>query len=134
MIEQQLTGLDGLLYFSSTSSSSGSVSINVTFDQGTDPDIAQVQVQNKVQQAESRLPSAVTAQGVTVKKSQSSFLLIVGLYDESDKATMADISDYLVSNLQDPLSRIEGVGTCRCSARNTRCASGWIRPSWRAMR
>ncbi|MGM1128902.1 efflux RND transporter permease subunit [Serratia marcescens] len=110
VIEQQLTGLDGLLYFSSTSSSSGSVSINVTFDQGTDPDIAQVQVQNKVQQAESRLPSAVTAQGVTVKKSQSSFLLIVGLYDESDKATMADISDYLVSNLQDPLSRIEGVG------------------------
>ena len=110
VIEQQLTGLDGLLYFSSTSSSSGSVSIDVTFDQGTDPDIAQVQVQNKVQQAESRLPSAVTAQGVTVKKSQSSFLLIVGLYDENDKATMADISDYLVSNLQDPLSRIEGVG------------------------
>lgn len=110
VIEQQLTGLDGLLYFSSTSSASGSVSINVTFEQGTDPDIAQVQVQNKVQQAESRLPSAVTAQGVTVKKSQSSFLLIVGLYDESDKATMADISDYLVSNLQDPLSRIEGVG------------------------
>ncbi|ANJ95848.1 Multidrug-efflux transporter MexB [Serratia plymuthica] len=110
VIEQQLTGLDGLLYFSSTSSSDGSVSINVTFDQGTDPDIAQVQVQNKVQQAESRLPSEVTSQGVTVKKSQSSFLLIVGLYDETDKATMADIADYLVSNLQDPLSRINGVG------------------------
>jgi multidrug efflux pump len=110
VIEQQLTGLDGLLYFSATSSSDGSVSINVTFDQGTDPDIAQVQVQNKVQQAESRLPTEVTAQGVTVKKSQSSFLLIVGLYDETDKASMADISDYLVSNIQDPLSRIEGVG------------------------
>lgn len=67
VIEQQLTGLDGLLYFSATSSSDGSVSINVTFDQGTDPDIAQVQVQNKVQQAESRLPTEVTAQGVTVK-------------------------------------------------------------------
>ncbi|HGM5416316.1 TPA: efflux RND transporter permease subunit [Serratia liquefaciens] len=110
VIEQQLTGLDGLLYFSATSSSDGSVSINVTFDQGTDPDIAQVQVQNKVQQAESRLPTEVTAQGVTVKKSQSSFLLIVGLYDETDKASMADISDYLVSNIQDPLSRIVGVG------------------------
>ncbi|CAI0954831.1 efflux RND transporter permease subunit [Serratia proteamaculans] len=110
VIEQQLTGLDGLLYFSATSSSDGSVSINVTFDQGTDPDIAQVQVQNKVQQAESRLPTEVTAQGVTVKKSQSSFLLIVGLYDETDKASMADISDYLVSNIQDPLSRIDGVG------------------------
>ncbi|CAI1622215.1 efflux RND transporter permease subunit [Serratia proteamaculans] len=110
VIEQQLTGLDGLLYFSATSSSDGSVSISVTFDQGTDPDIAQVQVQNKVQQAESRLPTEVTAQGVTVKKSQSSFLLIVGLYDETDKASMADISDYLVSNIQDPLSRIDGVG------------------------
>ncbi|MDW5498267.1 efflux RND transporter permease subunit [Pseudomonas lundensis] len=110
VIEQQLTGLDGLLYFSATSSSDGSVSINVTFDQGTDPDIAQVQVQNKVQQAESRLPTEVTAQGVTVKKSQSSFLLIVGLYDETDKASMADIADYLVSNIQDPLSRIDGVG------------------------
>lgn len=113
VIEQQLTGLDGLLYFSSTSSSSGSVTIDVTFNQGTDPDIAQVQVQNKVQQAEARLPSEVTTQGVTVQKSQSSFLLIVGLYDETGKATMVDISDYLASNLQDPLSRIEGVGSVR---------------------
>jgi len=113
IIEQQLTGLDGLLYFSSTSSSSGSVTIDVTFDQGTSPDIAQVQVQNKVKQAESRLPTEVTAQGVTVEKSQSSFLLIVGLYDATDKASMADIADYLVSNLQDPLSRIEGVGSVK---------------------
>ena len=83
VIEQQLTGLDHLLYFSSTSSSDGSVSITVTFEQGTDPDTAQVQVQNKVQQAESRLPSEVQQSGVTVEKSQSSFLLILAVYDSA---------------------------------------------------
>jgi len=111
VIEQQLTGLDNLLYFTSTSSSDGSVSINVTFEQGTDPDTAQVQVQNKVQQAESRLPSEVQQAGVTVVKSQSSFLLIMAVFDTTDKATSSDIADWLVSNMQDPMARIEGVGT-----------------------
>lgn len=113
VIEQQLTGLDNLLYFSSTSSSDGTVSINVTFEQGTDPDTAQVQVQNKVQQAQSRLPSEVQQSGVTVVKSQSSFLLIVSVYDKSDKATTSDISDWLVSEIQDPLARLDGVGSLR---------------------
>ena len=111
VIEQQLTGLDHLLYFSSTSSSDGSVSITVTFEQGTDPDTAQVQVQNKVQQAESRLPSEVQQSGVTVEKSQSSFLLILAVYDKTNRATSSDISDWLVSNMQDPLARVEGVGS-----------------------
>ena len=111
VIEQQLTGLDNLLYFSSTSNSDGTVSINVTFEQGTDPDTAQVQVQNKVQQAESRLPSEVQQAGVTVVKSQSSFLLIMAVYDTTDKATSSDIADWLVSNMQDPMARIEGVGS-----------------------
>ena len=111
VIEQQLTGLDNLLYFTSTSSSDGSVSITVTFEQGTDPDTAQVQVQNKVQQAESRLPSEVQQSGVTVEKSQSSFLLILAVYDKNNKATSSDISDWLVSNMQDPMARIEGVGS-----------------------
>lgn len=96
VIEQQLTGLDNLLYFSSTSSSDGSVSINVTFEQGTDPDTAQVQVQNKIQQAESRLPSEVQQTGVTVEKSQSNFLLIAAVYDTTDKASSSDIADWLV--------------------------------------
>lgn len=87
VIEQQLTGLDNLLYFTSTSSSDGSVSINVTFEQGTDPDTAQVQVQNKVQQAESRLPTEVQQSGITVEKSQSNFLLIMGVYDKTDTAS-----------------------------------------------
>lgn len=111
VIEQQLTGLDNLLYFTSTSSSDGSVSITVTFEQGTDPDTAQVQVQNKVQQAESRLPSEVQQAGVTVVKSQSNFLLIMGVYDKTDKASSSDIADWLVSNMQDPMARLNGVGS-----------------------
>ena len=110
VIEQQLTGLDGLLYFQSSSSSRGSVTITVTFDKGTDPDIAQVQVQNQVQQAVARLPQQVQQQGLVVRKSNPDFLLIVGVYDATDKLTNRDVSDYLTSNLQDPLSRIPGVG------------------------
>ncbi len=112
VIEQQLTGLDNLLYFTSTSSSDGTVSITVTFEQGTDPDTAQVQVQNKVQQAESRLPSEVQQSGVTVEKNRkSSFLLILAVYNKTNRATSSDISDWLVSNMQDPLARVEGVGS-----------------------
>ena len=85
IIEQSLTGLDGLLYFNSTSSSDGSVRISVTFSQDTNPDTAQIQVQNKVQQALSRLPLQVQEQGVTINKSQSDFLLIAALYDKTNK-------------------------------------------------
>lgn len=113
IIEQQLTGLDGLLYFSSSSSSTGRASINVVFEQGTDADTAQVQVQNKVQQISSNLPTSVQQRGVSVTKSQSDFLLILGLYDVTDQASASDLSDYLVSNMQDPISRIEGVGSVR---------------------
>ncbi|RKF23023.1 efflux RND transporter permease subunit [Altericroceibacterium spongiae] len=113
VIEQQLTGIDNMLYFSSSSSSSGSVSISVTFDKGTDPDVAQVQVQNKVQQANSRLPSAVQQQGVTVTKSASDFLMLVTIYDTTGKSSSADIGDYLVSHFQDPVGRVNGVGQSR---------------------
>jgi multidrug efflux pump len=110
VVEQSLTGIDGLIYFSSSSSSRGSVSITVTFEKGTDPDIAQVQVQNQVQQTISRLPQQVQQQGLVVRKSNPDNLLIVGVYDETDKLTNQDVSDYLVSNLQDPLGRIPGIG------------------------
>jgi len=109
-IEETLTGLDGLLYFSSSSSSRGQVSISAVFDKGIDPDIAQVQVQNKVQTAIPRLPQQVQQQGVTVTKGSPDFLMIVGVYDKTDKATNVDVSDWLASNLQDDLSRIPGVG------------------------
>ncbi|MEC3947407.1 efflux RND transporter permease subunit [Sphingobium sp. HWE2-09] len=110
ILEQQLTGIDGLMYFSSSSSATGRASITVTFQKGTDPDTAQVQVQNRVQQALSRLPNAVQQQGLSVSKQQSDFLMLVGLYDETDTATQADIADYLVNNFQDPIARIDGIG------------------------
>lgn len=110
VIEQQLTGIDGLIYFSSQSSSAGSVTVTVTFEKGTDPDIAQVQVQNKVQQALPRLPTQVQQQGLTVTKSNADFLMVVSVYDESDKTTAIDVADFLVSNLQDRLGRVTGVG------------------------
>ncbi|HEX7864881.1 MAG TPA: efflux RND transporter permease subunit [Variovorax sp.] len=111
VIEQQLKGIDGLLYFKSTSSSAGWSEINVTFRQGIDPDTAQVQVQNKVSQATSRLPQAVQQQGVTVAKSQNNFLLIVALYDQTDRRTDTDVADWMASNMRDPISRVDGVGS-----------------------
>jgi multidrug efflux pump len=110
VIEQQLTGIDGLLYFSTNSSSRGQVSIGATFAKGTDPDIAQVQVQNKVQQAISRLPQQVQQQGLTVTKSNPDFLLIAAIYDATDQQTNQDVSDYMVSHLQETIGRIKGVG------------------------
>src|SRR3982751_1623250 len=103
VIEQQLTGIDGLIYFSSSSSSSGTATVTLTFEQGSDADIAQVQVQNKVQQALPRLPQQVQAQGLVVTKSNPDFLMVLSVYDESDVASSSDVSDYLVSNLQDPI-------------------------------
>lgn len=110
VLEQQLTGIEGLLYFSATSSSRGNVNISAIFEKGIDPDIAQVQVQNQIQQALSRLPTQVQQQGVRVTKSNPDFLMIVGIYDETDRSTNRDVADYLVSNMQDTLSRIDGVG------------------------
>ncbi|HEU4819639.1 MAG TPA: multidrug efflux RND transporter permease subunit, partial [Qipengyuania sp.] len=110
VLEQQLTGLDGLLYFSSQSSSSGSAQITATFAKNIDPDIAQVQVQNKIAAAVSRLPQQVQSQGVRVTKSNPDQLLVVVVYDETDTRTSEAVSDYLTTQIQDPLSRVEGVG------------------------
>ena len=105
-----MTGIDGLIYFQSNSSSSGSASIDATFVKGTNADIAQVQVQNKVQQALSRLPAQVQQQGLTVVKSNADFLMVAAVYDETDRMGNLDVSDYLVSNLQDAIGRLPGVG------------------------
>jgi multidrug efflux pump len=110
IIEQTLTGLDGLLYFTASSSSRGQVSISAVFDKSVDPDIAQVQVQNKVQQAIARLPQQVQQQGLTVTKGSPDFLMIVGVYDETNRSTNVDVSDWLATNIQDDLSRVPGVG------------------------
>src|ERR1700712_3372926 len=110
VIEQQLTGIDGLIYFSATSNAAGQVTVTVTFDKGTNPDIAQVQVQNKVQQALSRLPQQVQAQGLIVTKSNPDFLMVVAVYDSTDQKSSGDVADYIVSTLQDTIGRIKGVG------------------------
>ncbi|MBX3685781.1 MAG: efflux RND transporter permease subunit [Rhodocyclaceae bacterium] len=110
VIEQKLTGLDGLLYMNSTSDSFGNATVTLTFDAGTDPDIAQVQVQNKVQAALTLLPQAVQNQGVTVAKSARNFLMVAGFVSEDGSQDGTDLSDFLVSSVQDQLSRVSGVG------------------------
>ncbi len=110
VIEQQMTGLDGLRYMSSQSTSAGTSSLTLTFETGTDPDIAQVQVQNKLSQATSQLPEIVQRLGVTVRKSTAGFLMVIGLISEDGSMTQWDLSDYLVTNMLDDFSRIEGVG------------------------
>ncbi|MCB9963757.1 MAG: efflux RND transporter permease subunit [Rhodospirillales bacterium] len=109
VVEQRLTGIDNLRYFTS-SSADGSMSITLTFEPEADPDIAQVQTQNKVQGAVTQLPQEVQAQGVTVTKSNDSFLLVVGVYSEDGNYTQSDLSDLLVTNFRDAISRLNGVG------------------------
>jgi len=110
VIEQQLNGIDGLRYISSNSASDGSMTIIVTFDQGTDPDIAQVQVQNKLQLATPMLPQEVQQQGIRVAKYKQNFMIIVSLVSEDGSMSGYDLGDYIASNLQDPLIRTKGVG------------------------
>ncbi|MFX1724016.1 multidrug efflux RND transporter permease subunit SmeE, partial [Stenotrophomonas sp. AS1] len=110
IIEQNMKGLDGLIYFSSNSSSNGQATITLTFQSGTDPDIAQVQVQNKLQLAMPLLPQEVQRQGINVAKSSSGFLQVLGFVSEDGSMDANDISDYVGSNIVDPLSRVPGVG------------------------
>ena len=110
VIEQKMKGLDGLEYISSASDGTGSATITLTFAGGTDIDIAQVQVQNKLQTATALLPQEVQQQGLSVVKSTRNFLLVVGLYATDGKATNSDLADYMAANLQDPISRVDGVG------------------------
>ncbi len=110
VIEQNMNGIDNLMYMSSTSDSAGSVTITLTFQSGTDPDIAQVQVQNKLQLATPLLPQEVQQQGISVEKSSSSFLLVAGFVSDDPQTTQDDISDYVASNVKDTISRQNGVG------------------------
>jgi len=110
VIEQRMNGLDNLRYMASQSDSAGNAQVTLTFDAGTNPDIAQVQVQNKLQLAMPQLPQEVQRQGVRVAKSVSNYLLIIGLVSEDGSMTRNDISDYAYTALQDPISRVSGVG------------------------
>ncbi|MBC7004905.1 efflux RND transporter permease subunit [Photobacterium sp. BZF1] len=110
VIEQQMNGLDNLLYMSSTSDSFGNITTTLTFAAGTDPDIAQVQVQNKLSVATPLLPLEVQNQGVKVEKASNSILMVIGFVSDDPSLTNEDISDYISSNVLDPLSRVDGVG------------------------
>ncbi len=110
VIEQRLKGLDRLTYMAATSNSSGTARVELTFEAGTDPDVAQMQVQNKLQQAMSQLPQAVQAQGVSVTKAGTDLLLLVSLYSEDGSLSNIEIGDYAQSSLIDVISRIDGVG------------------------
>ncbi|MFP1735084.1 efflux RND transporter permease subunit [Lonsdalea quercina] len=110
VIEQNMSGIDNLLYMSSNSDSSGNAQITLTFDSKANPDIAQVQVQNKLQLAMPLLPQEVQQQGVSVQKSSSSFLMVIGFISDDKNTTQQDIADYVGSSVKDPISRVTGVG------------------------
>ena len=110
VIEQQMSGLDGMRYMSAEANNDGTGSIKITFEQGTDPNIAQVQVQNKLQLATPLLPMEVQQQGIRVTKAAGGFLMVVALVSTDGRYSNIDLSDYVISNIQDPLSRTPGVG------------------------
>ena len=110
VIEQQLNGIDNLRYVSSESNSDGSMTITATFEQGTNSDTAQVQVQNKLNLATPLLPQEVQQQGIRVTKAVKNFLLVIGVVSRDGSMTKDDLSNYIVSNMQDPISRTAGVG------------------------
>lgn len=103
VIEQNMNGLDGLMYMSSTSDAAGNASITLTFETGTSPDIAQVQVQNKLQLAMPSLPEAVQQQGISVDKSSSNILMVAAFISDNGSLNQYDIADYVASNIKDPL-------------------------------
>ncbi|MBA5639404.1 efflux RND transporter permease subunit [Duganella sp. LX20W] len=110
VIEQKMKGIDGLRYMSSSSDSAGGINITLTFQNGTNPDIAQVQVQNKLQLATPLLPAPVTQQGLVVSKATKNFLMVLGFISEDGSMKQADLGDYVAANVIDPLSRVQGVG------------------------
>lgn len=128
IVEQRMKGLDGLMYMSSSSSSNGGASVTLTFENGTDPDIAQVQVQNKLQAAISSLPESVQRQGVNVNKSSSSFLMVQGFISTDGSMDEADIGDYINANVVDQLSRVDGVGEVQ-SFGSSYAMRIWLDPS-----
>ena len=111
IIEQNMTEIDGLIYMASTSDNTGNASVTLTFTSGTNPDTAQVQVQNKLQQATPLLPQIVQLQGISVSKSSGSFLMVLAFVSQDGRLSAGDIGDYIASHILDPLNRVQGVGS-----------------------
>ena len=111
VIEQGMTGIDNLDYMTSTSTSTGEVTITLTFTSAADPDVAQMQVQNKLQLVQSQLPSVVQTNGLSVDKASDSFLVVIAFVSKDGRMSSIDIADYVDSSLNDTLKRVEGVGS-----------------------
>jgi len=127
-IEQQVNGADNMIYMQSTSSSTGNYTLNVYFEQGTDPSLAQVDVQNRVQWATPRLPSAVTAQGVIVKKTTASFMMVIALYSPDGRYDPDYIANYTNINVLDAIKRIEGANQAAILGVPDYAMRIWLRP------
>ncbi len=128
VIEQSLTGIDSLRYFTASSDSDGNVMITLTFEPKTNPDIAQVQVQNKLQSAMPILPQEVQQQGVRVNKANNNFLMVIGLYSQDDSVSEGELGDILLSKMKDDVSRINGVGNVTIFG-NPRAMRIWLNPN-----
>src|ERR1700731_3712112 len=127
-IEEQLAGLDGMLYFLSSSANNGSITISVTFQLGTDPDIATVQTQNKVNIALPRLPPEVQRQGVVVKKVSSAFLMVIGLMSPDKRYDSVFLNNYAQINLLNQIGSIQGVGDTRLASPQVYSMRVWVDP------
>ena len=128
VIEQSLTGIDNMRYFSSSSDSDGNVNITITFEPNTNPDVAQMQVQNKLQAALHLLPQSVQQQGVVANKANNNFLLVIGLYSESGNTPDSDLGDILLTNVKDQISRVNGVGNVNVFG-NPHSMRIWLNPN-----
>jgi multidrug efflux pump len=128
IVEQNMVGLDGLLYMTSSSDNVGNVAITLTFASGTNPDIAQVQTQNKLQQAVPLLPQIVQQQGISVTKTNSNFVLALGFISDNPQLTGTDVDDYVATNIVEPLSRVEGVGSVQAFGGGKYAMRLWLDP------
>ena len=127
-IEEQITGVENMLYMDSVSSADGRVSINITFDVGTDLDIAAVNVNNRVRQADAKLPQEVRRQGVTVSKSSANFLVVVALFSPDDRYDSLFLSNYATQNIVDRLKRINGTTNVQVFGAKDYAMRIWMRP------
>ncbi len=135
IIEESLNGAKNLLYFESTNNSNGMAEVVVTFEPGTDPELAQVDVQNRLKKAEARMPQAVTTQGIQVEQTSAGFLLIYALNykDGAGKADITALGDYAARNINNELAGCPGSASCSTSLRKRPCACGSTHRSWSAM-
>ena len=127
-IEQQIIGVDNLLYMKSSSSSSGTITITAYFNLETDPDIAQVQVQNRVDRALPQLPAIVAQNGVSVEKQSSSILMVIAVYDKSGKMSSAQLDNYTNINIMDAIKRVPGAGQATLFGSPNQAMRIWINP------